>query len=248
MYYLFLDESGDEGDFDNNKPNKGGSSEFFTVGGIIIKDENRNKFRNVYDLILSRFFNNIELPNNFKLHYTELREGREYPYNLISKDQRFEISNTIFNAINTIDCNLLSVTIDLDRHCTKYNNPVSPLAWTLYLIMERFQYFLEDTNEKGEIIFERYNSRLRRKVNQIHLEFNQNPNFPKFTDLINITSPIIDGDPTIETPLTFADFFAYIPYIKCSSHGQKMDRWNEIKFKYYNYNHRDGKRRGNYEI
>ena len=55
-------------------------------------------------------------------------------------------------------------------------------------------------------------------------------------------------DPTIETPLTFADFFAYIPYIKCSSHGQKMDRWNEIKFKYYNYNHRDGKRRGNYEI
>jgi Protein of unknown function (DUF3800) len=185
LYYLFLDESGDEGDFNNNKTNKGGSSEFFTIGGIIIKDENRYKFKTIYDLIISRFFDKIKLPNNFKLHYTDLREGK-YPYSLLSKDQRFEITNQIFHTINFLDCCLLSVTIDLDRHCTKYNKPVSPLAYALYLIMERFQYFLEEKNQTGEIIYERYNSILRHRVNQVHRGFNENPNFPKFTGFINI--------------------------------------------------------------
>ena len=44
---------------------------------------------------------------------------------------------------------LLSVSIDLKKHCKKYLRPVNPIAYGLYLILERFQYFLEDYNGKG---------------------------------------------------------------------------------------------------
>ena len=43
-------------------------SKFLTIGGIIVDDENKSRFNNEYNRIISTFFN-FTRPENFKLHY-----------------------------------------------------------------------------------------------------------------------------------------------------------------------------------
>lgn len=168
-------------------------------------------------------FNNVSLPSNFKLHYFELREARP-PYNQLSKEDRHEIANKVFRTIANIDCKLLSITLDIHNHCIKYSRPFGPRAYALFLMLERFQYFLEDNNESGEAVYERYNSRVRKNVELLHAHLKDSPSFPQYTNFSNIVGSIKDGDPLLEPVLQFADFFAYIPWITRSSSYQKIWR------------------------
>lgn len=242
MYYLYVDESGDEGDYNENS---GESSRYFTLAGIIVDEAGRYNFKVALDAILSRYFKGVQLPPNFKLHYHDLRQGI-WPYSLLQ--QRYAISNEIFSAIKSLDCALISVTLDLDNHCRKYSKPANPRAYTLLLLLERFQYFLEDKNTKGEALYEMYNSRLRKKVELVQKHLLDNENFPKPTALSNVSRRVKFGDPTKEPILQFADFFAYVPWIRSTTDYNAENRWNEIKHKYYNFDHLLQFKRGNLEI
>jgi hypothetical protein len=248
MYYLYLDESGDDGDyFEGSDGVKGGSSKFFTLGGLIVDETSRYVFENVLQGILTSYFKNVKLPPKFKLHYTDLREGKS-PYDSLGKPKLLEISNRIFGAITSINCSLLSVTIDIEKHCKKYDYPVNPRAYALYLILERFQHFLQLLYKQGEVIYERYNSVFRKKVQQVHNYFLRNEFFPTFTSFQNIIGHVKNGDPTTEPVLIFSDFMAYAPWIKSVSQNQKVRRWNEIKHKYFRLDHANPFLRGNYEL
>jgi Protein of unknown function (DUF3800) len=249
LFYLYVDECGDDGDFNELKSRpdgKGGSSQYFTIGGIVVNDKSRILFSKEYDCIIQEFFSSIDLPNNFKLHYEELRFKR-YPYNLLGH-RRFELANRIFCSINLIDCYLLSVTIDIDKHCKKYYYPVNVRAYGLFLLLERFQYLLEDATLQGEVIYEKYNNVLRKKVDLIHRRFMDSPSFPTSTDFRCIKGIVKEGNPLLEHVLQFADFFTYAPWIKCQSNCTKTRRYEEIKHKYYNFNLGYERKRGNYEI
>ena len=247
---LYIDESGDEGIYHPSYALQnivGGSSRYFTLGGIIIKDKDKSLFKKELDTIVSESLINISLPNDFKLHYFELRDAR-YPYDKLSKEERLEIANKVFRTIVRTDCKLLSITLDIHFHCTKYSIPFSPRAYALFLILERFQYFLVDYNESGEVVYERYNSPIRKNVELLHAHLKENPSFPKYTHFDNILGGVKDGDPLLEPVLQFADFFAYIPFLKRTSSCKKLRRWNQIKHKYYNFDHPDYRKRGNYEV
>lgn len=247
---LYIDESGDEGIYYPSNALRnvvGGSSGYFTLGGIIVKDTDIPLFKRELETIVSESFTKDSLPENFKLHYFELRDER-YPYNQLSKQARFEIANKLINTIVRTDCKLLSVTLDIHNHCTKYSRPFSPRAYALFLMLERFQYFLEDNNGKGEAVYERYDSSIRKNVELLHAHLKDSPSFPKYTDFNNIIGSVKNGDPVLEPILQFADFFAYVPWIKHSSLHTKLRRWNEIKHKYYNLDHLSPRRRGNYEV
>jgi Protein of unknown function (DUF3800) len=246
MFYLYLDESGDDGDFVENNSDKGGSSRYVTLGGIIVNQSSRQIFEAVHKELMHKYFKNVILPEKFKLHYTDLRENG-CPYKIIG-NKRFELKDRIFDAIQSIDCHLLSVTIDLKKHCENYSNPINPRAYALYLILERFQYFLEDYYNRGQVIYERYLPHFRRRVEQVHIYLMRNKNFPYLTNFENIMGQVKNGDPTTEPVLNFADFMAYIPWIKCTSQNTKTDIWDRIKSKYFNLDHVDPFRRGNYEI
>ena len=245
MFYLYLDESGDDGDYDETNTDKGGSSRYVTLGGIIVNQDSKEIFETIHNKLIHKYFSNFDLPLNFKLHYTELRE-QMYPYSEIGL-KRFELKDEIFTAIKSTKCHLISVTIDLKKHCT-YPEPVNPRAYALYLIMERFQYFLEDYFNRGVVIYERFLPHFRRKVGQVHVYLLKNKKFPTLTNFDQIMGQVKDGDPVAEPVLNFADFMAYIPYVKCKSQNTKMDMWNLIKSKYYNLDHPNPYRRGNYEI
>jgi Protein of unknown function (DUF3800) len=172
LYGLYIDESGDEGIYHAAHMPQiiGGSSRFYTLGGIIVKDTHKSLFKVKLDTIISSSFQHMELPHDFKLHYFDLRDQRS-PFNKLRREERLRIANDVFDMIKSIDCRLLSVTIDLQKHYTKYSNPFSPRAYGLYLMFERFQYFLRDNNENGEVIYERYNPKIRKNVELLHKHF-----------------------------------------------------------------------------
>lgn len=234
LYYLYIDESGDDGNYldGNNQPIRG-SSRFFTLGGIIVKDTDVPIFEREYQNIITRYFSGITLPPKFKLHYYELRMKR-YPYNQLSDINRLQIPQDVFSLIRTLDCSLLSVTIDLQYHCIRYPRPANPRAYSLLMILERFQYFLEQNNSTGKAIYERFNAKMRKRA-EMELKWLRNiPTFPAPTNLNNIQGRVITGDPTREPILNFADFFASLPYARRNSSGLIRADFDAIKFRYYN--------------
>jgi len=233
MYYLYVDESGDAGDF-TDKEGKiiEGSSKYFTLAGIIVNDIVQMEFEEELDQLINETFEGIALPDNFKLHYHPLRQ-KKYPYNQISDEQRYEIPNRIFKWIQNADCKLISITIDLEKHC-KYPRPADPRAYSLLLMLERFQYFLEDEWDQGIAFYEKFNAKMRKKVEN-ELKWLQNiPTFPTPTSLYLLDGKVRNGDPAKETILQISDFFAYAPWIKKMTDGDSVSRFYSIVFKYYN--------------
>lgn len=251
LYYLYLDESGESINFDgDNIEPEDLKCRFFTIGGVIVNEINIPMFQQRYESTITNYFPS-ELPAKFKLHYEEVRNGSlrksESIYKNLKQTQKKSISDCIFNAIMDIPCYLLSVTIGLEYHYSKYTEPYPPLAYGLYAVKERFQYFLEEHKEEGEIVYERFNDILKNQVNYYHKKFLKNPNFPTHTNFANVRN-IIEGNPTDNFMLSFADFFAFVPWCKCVSGCQRIRRYDEIKYKYYNLNHSNPFRRGNHEI
>ena len=109
-------------------------------------------------------------------------------------------------------------------------------AYTLQACRQRFQFFLEEYNDNGRIIYERFTNAQRRKImpeiklieKRVSKHFS--PNLYKIKNLIET------GDPFCENILQFADFFTYAPHIMLVTKGKKRMRFEEIKHKYYNFN------------
>ncbi|MGB7954946.1 MAG: DUF3800 domain-containing protein [Candidatus Nitrosopolaris sp.] len=94
---MYIDESGNEGSPSNVT---GGGSRYFTLGGIIVKEVDKPLYKSELNRIISDCFKDINLQDNFRLHYFDLREGRS-PYDQLRKEDRLEIANGIFNVIKT---------------------------------------------------------------------------------------------------------------------------------------------------
>jgi Protein of unknown function (DUF3800) len=245
---LYIDDCGDEGDWKGIQTTKGGSSRIFTLGGIIVNSTERHLFSIKLQEIITEFFTGIVLPVNFKLHYVELREAKVFPYVILEGLTRKALADRVFDAIKSINCSLISISIDLENHCKKYLYPVKPRAYALYLMLERFQYFLLDYNRTGYTVYERYNPFIKRQVKYTHDYFIKNVSFPKYVNFDNILGGIMNGDPVSEPILQFADFFAFAPYKKHESKGRYRDRYDQIRNKYYNLDYSIAIKRGNYEI
>lgn len=233
LYYLYIDESGDTGDY--RAPNGTiieGSSRYFTLGGIIVDDQLRIDFENKVNQLVRETFLDISLPKNFKLHYQPLRQ-KAYPYDHISDQTRWAIPEKVFSWIRNSNCRLLSVTIDLDKHC-QYERPVDPRAYALLLILERFQYFLEDNHETGIAIYEKFNAKLRKKAENELRWLRNIPTFPKPTNFSLLDGKVRNGDPMTEPVLQIADFFAYLPWLKKTTDGKATDKFDSVVDKYYN--------------
>jgi hypothetical protein len=142
LYYLYLDESGESINFDgDNNETEDLACRFFTIGGIIVNENDIPMFQNRYESTITNHFPS-KLPAGFKLHYEEVRNGSfrksESVYKNLEKFQKKPISDCIFNAIKDIPCYLLSVTIGLENHYTQYTEPYPPLAYGLYAIKKPF--------------------------------------------------------------------------------------------------------------
>jgi hypothetical protein len=238
MYYLYIDESGDAGDYlDKNKNIIQGSSKFFTLGGIIIHEDKIQSIDLKIKSIIEKYFRGTELPKNFKLHYHQLRHGR-FPYSELTHDVRKQLSDETFDIIKESECMLLSVTINLDRHCERYKEKAAnPMAYSMLIMLERFQDFLEEKEDTGIAIYEKFNQRLRRQVEYTWNWLKYALSMRHSKELDNIKGNVKNGDPQNDPILQVSDFFAFSAWTKATSSGKRSDRWNSIKHKYYKLDH-----------
>ena len=233
MYYLYIDESGDAGDhLDKHNKVIEGSSKFFTLAGITVDDTLKTKLNDEINSISDRYFSKVTLPENFKIHYHPLRNKRP-PYDKLSDIQRFQLANDMFELIKKSDCHLLSVTINLDRHCRKYGIPADPKAYTILILMERFQDFLEEHGGEGRAIYEKFNKKARKKAERTIRGLKEILRFRHYKELDNIRGHVENGDPKTSPILQLTDFFAYAVWIKRTTSDSANTRWLSIKDKYY---------------
>ncbi len=233
LHYMFIDESGVENLISENKE-KNLDSNWFTTGGVIVKEANVPKFEQVVDSIIKDCFTyrGIKLPSDFKLHYNSAR-AKKHPYDQLPDDIRKNIASRIFDSINSIDCKLVSASIHKPSHIAKYTQPIDMRAYTLLICMERFQYFLEEVHDDGIVIYEKLTTRLQRKMYREMQKLRSITAFPYFSNLDRIKGSIINGEPTKEKTLQISDFFVYAPHIKMVTSNRKESRWQEIKDRYY---------------
>ena len=237
MYHLYIDESGDPGDYlDEHNIIIEGSSKFFTLAGIIVDNSLKAKLDSEINQIIKRYFSRITLAENFKLHYHPLRNRRP-PYDLLSDSQRFQLADDMFELIKKSDCHMLSVTINLERHCRKYGIPADPKAYAILIMMERFQDFLEEHGAQGMAIYEKFNKKSRKKAERTIRGLKEVLRFRHYRELNNIRGNMQNGDPRTSPILQLADFFAYVVWIKSTSAGASKDRWLSVKQKYYRLDH-----------
>lgn len=210
MYHLFLDESGDDGDYiDSNGNIIPGSSKYLVVGGILIKDTKIRDFDNRLRDLLDKYFtqNNITLPQNFKLHCTDLKKGMKAPYNQLSQTERENFANEIFVSIESLDCAVLAASLDIENHCNKYNDRINAKAYMLFLCYEKM---VQIENQEGittEIIYEQFNQ-IRRKMGREITKLLSFSTFPNPQNLRDIENHVKSGRQDQYSGLQFADFIA----------------------------------------
>jgi hypothetical protein len=247
LYYLYIDESGDHDNYiDLDGGAIGDKSKYFTLGGIIVNEYEKNDFETAHQYLMRKYFKNIQLPENFKIHYHELRYNWP-PYDKIQPNNK-ALADDIFKHIVIYPCNLLSVMINKENHCKAYQHPANVLAFALCLLLERFQHFLKEYSAKGEVIYESYNAKRRKEVIHVHKWLSSLPAYPTPIDITNLVNNVKNGDPSKEPLLQYADFFAFAPFIKNRSDNTKTDRYNQIKHRYYNLDFWAYFQRGNIEI
>lgn len=230
LYTLYIDESGDEG-----PPGDSIHSQWFTTGGIIVDDDGRRRFEQAHDRIIMEHFagKGIALPGKFKLHYSELREDRE-PYRQLGNGRR-RVADDVFAAIKDIDCSLVSASINKVSHRKRYADPFGVRAYTLLACRQRFQRFLEERDDTGRIVYERFTTAQRRKIMPEMRELQDSVAWRFSPNLYKIKSRIGSGNPLVERALQFADFFVYAPHIMLVTGKKKRSRFEEIRHKYYNF-------------
>lgn len=234
MYYLYIDESGDPGNYrDQNGEIILRSSRYFTLAGIIVDDEVRDQFHEEHQKILSTYFSRFTLPQNFKLHFNSLRMQNKFPYDSLTENERLALENDVLSIILNLDCKLLSITLDLDYHAQRYEEPVWPTSLVLLYILQRFQRFCNSKNSDGKAIFERFTNSMRDKVKKEWKKLASFSTFIQPTQWPDLEK-IENGDPSQQPILAYADFFGYLPYEKKNA----TTRWENFIPKYYNFNER----------
>jgi len=245
MYTLYIDESGDPGRYlDLHGTIIPRSSRFFSMGGLIIEDGCKKNFHNEVDRVINKYFGTT-VSSDFKLHYTELKLGKNSFRKLYPVD-RVKLADEVFEIIQNFDCKLISATIDLANHYYQYKTPINPRYYALLLILERYQYFLEDSGSNGNVYYERVEGKLHKRMQRAHRNLSRWYNIPNPTNLANVNPRINFAHATLEKILQISDFFVHATWIR----SEKNDnvRWESIKENYYNLDYWHTFRRGNCEV
>ena len=109
---LYIDESGDPANpLDKNGNFKLRSSTVFTLGGLIVSDSQKKFLEEQHKTLIEKYFQNIPLTANFKLHSNLLRMN-EFPYNQLERKDVLCLEDEIFTYIKKSGASLISFSID----------------------------------------------------------------------------------------------------------------------------------------
>ena len=246
MYYLYIDESGDPGRcLDESSNAISNSSMFFTLAGIVVNDIEKKRMESAVDRVIKKYFCGIALPQKFKLHYHSLRQKKP-PYNMLSDYQRKCMADDVFEIIGSYDCTMLSVTINLRGYFQRHHRQANPKAYSLLLILDRFQRFLNEIGSKdGRVIYERFHKKERKKteftMKWLKLSINTWSDIRQRGGIVanvDVRNYVENGEPREHPILQVADFSAYGVWVANTTAGKSTNRWDQLTRmgKYYRFN------------
>lgn len=247
MFYLYIDESGYVQKYRENTHHLP-DNRYFVLGGVLVEDIHKQELENAIQQIIREYFDCFELPDDFKLCYHGLRQCKKFPYSELELKQKIEIADKVFDAININHCRLISCQIDLNYIYNRYIKEIPQRILALNFITERFQYFLLEHNDQGQIIHEYATSELNKDMQTNYGKLHLTHNLPKTVEFDNVDDKINFARVVKEPILQFSDFFAYAVLIRAKSEGTKQNRWQSISDNYYNLNHANVYLRGNCSI
>lgn len=146
MKILFLDESGDHSlvKIDKQFP-------IFCLAGCIFDEaEYQQNSKAKIDAFKIRYFNKSDII----LHSRDIRKC-EPPFNiLLNKNTKQSFYTDLNNLMSELPYTILASVILKENLKNQYHDPANPYALSLEFIMERFLFFLEESNNVGYISVE----------------------------------------------------------------------------------------------
>jgi hypothetical protein len=206
MYLLYLDESGDPNNWDNQL--------CYVIGGVAVFEGKIRDLSNVMDLIQKKYFPEIKIPIEFHAH--DIKKGHSPHFRKFSRDKNEEILNDVYSAISTCTFPGLAVfasAIDVEAVDGDARRDV------FEQICMKFNFFLKDLFDnrkgrfdKGLLVIDR---------NQEHQFLQLIDNFKKAGTKGGYLGYIVDipyfGKCNQTRMLQLADFVSYAVY-QCYEH------------------------------
>lgn len=210
MYLMYVDESGDPG-------RTGYSSEHFILSGLVIDQDNWEKYLGRLKDFRKSLKNKYGLNQRTEIHATELiRINKLKAYSRIHKTNRINILKDYIREIPIIFDNARVINICLDKNEFDPNEQVHIIAWSR--LLQRYDTYLKkETDDKGIIISDDQNSNdilhLQRKMRVY------NPTPSHFSGTYNATTDNIIEDPFMRSShhsyfIQTVDVIAHLLYRK----------------------------------
>lgn len=146
MKVMFLDESGDHSliKIDDQFP------VFCLAGCIFDESEYQQNSKSKIDAFKIRYFNNTEVI----LHSREIRKC-EPPFNILLNQNTKKVFYTDLDSVMSLLPYIILASVILKKKLKdQYSDPANPYSLSLQFIMERFLYYLEESNDVGYISVE----------------------------------------------------------------------------------------------
>lgn len=160
MKILYLDESGDHDliNIDKNYP-------IFVLAGCILDVKEDEKL----EVELANFKKDLFNSKNIILHYAGYTRNKNGFESMKDKNFREEFYRQFNKIIINHEYILLACIVDKNKHNKKYGiNAKNPYLLSLDFIVERFVFYLKESNDEGIIIAE---SRDKQLDNELELAY-----------------------------------------------------------------------------
>jgi len=218
LYFVYLDAAGDVG-----SPSKKGSSKYFVLAAIAIKDSLWLQAYNGVTGIISKYFPN-PATRPPELHYHEIRTQRP-PYNTVNT---YALVDEVFDLISNLDHTLFAMVVDKLAHHSKYVTPWPFREHMLEAMTNRVQLFLQRKNDLGLYVYDKEEQTINDELQKILAKFRSggtNFRFPA-----HVVESIFFAPAESAVPLQLVDFWAYAVFSKFE-HSGKDKRFLQVRHK-----------------
>lgn len=147
MYLMYLDESGHS---NLKNPRIREQSDFFVLGGLIIKEEDYFEYDTKFKELKSSLFPKelVKTPvHAVELNHIERNRNNKYK-KYINQERANEILKVVYEFISSMPIEAIVIVIDNHNLKLKYLDPENPYLLAYRFILERFQKIISGRDEK----------------------------------------------------------------------------------------------------
>jgi len=152
---MYVDESGVESVYDKTK--------FFITAGVIIHEDDLESIKKtIRDYVDQNFSGSYK---DAEIHIFHMYKGKG-KFVGVNPVERMNLLNSLYAVIQNLSFTAIVIGIDKAKFIARHSDPNEILDFGHILLVERFDKFLEEHNNKGIIRIDRTTGPDRKKLNQ----------------------------------------------------------------------------------